>query len=192
MQRSRFAGRLGERVFSPSFSLADDGTLPGRPSSASFDREGIPHRPLALVDRGELRSFLWNTREARAVGRAEGSTGHAAGGSRAAPSIGPTSLLVAGGDLEDDALLRDVERGILLSRFSGNADSVSGDFSGVAKGSFLLQRGEPPRPIQETLVSGNLYELLAAVSGVGRARRWVDGSVLAPLLRVEGVSVTSG
>jgi PmbA protein len=68
---------------------------------------------------------------------------------------------------------------------------VSGDFSGVAKGSFLLRRGEPPKPIQETLLSGNLYEMLAAVSGVGRARRWIDGSVLAPFLRVEGVSVTS-
>ncbi len=190
--RSRFAGRLGERAFSPAFSVVDDGTLPGRPGSASFDREGIPHRPLTLVEQGELRSFLWNTREARAGSRAEGSTGHAAGGSRAAPTIGPTSLLVGEGDQDDDALVRDVAHGILLSRFSGNTDAVSGDFSGVAKGSFLLRAGEAPRAIQETLVSGNLYELLAAVSGVGRARRWIDGAVLAPLVRVEGVSVTAG
>jgi PmbA protein len=192
MGRSRFADKLGQATFSPSISLLDDGTLPGRPASASFDREGVPHRPLALIERGELRSFLWNTREARAASRAEGSTGHAAGGSRAAPGIGPTSLVVAEGDQDDDALVRGVERGILLSRFSGNTDPVSGDFSGVAKGSFLLRAGEAPRPIQETLISGNLYELLASVSGVGRARRWIDGSVLAPRVRLEGVSVTSG
>jgi PmbA protein len=192
MGRSRFAGKIGERAFSAGLSITDDGTLPGRPGSASFDREGIPHQPLPLVARGELRSFLWNTREARAAARAEGSTGHASGGPRAAPGIGPTSLLVGEGDQPDDALVREVAHGILLSRFSGNSDAVSGDFSGVAKGSFLLRSGEAPRPIQETLVSGNLYELLAAVSGVGRERRWIDGTVLAPLVRVEGVSVTSG
>ncbi len=191
MGRSRFAGRIGERIASPAFSVSDDGTLPGRPGSASFDREGLPHAPLALVEAGELRAFLFNAREARALGRAEGSTGHASGGSRTPPSIGPTNLSVGAGDVDDAALLAGVDHGILLSRFSGNTDAVSGDFSGVAKGSFLLRRGEAPRPIQETLISGNLYDLLGEISAISRERRWLEGSVLAPLVRMEGVSVTS-
>jgi predicted Zn-dependent protease len=189
--RSRFAERVGQRIASPGFSLVDDGTLPGRPGSASFDREGLPHAPLALVERGELRGFLFNAREARALGRAEGSTGHASGGSRTPPGIGPTSLAVGAGDVDDATLLAGVDHGILLSRFSGNADAVSGDFSGVAKGSFLLRRGSAPRPIQETLISGNLYELLESIAAISREQRWVEGTVLAPLVRMEGVSVTS-
>jgi PmbA protein len=163
--KSRLAGRIGERMFSESFSLVDDGTLPGRPGSSSFDREGTPHRPLALVENGALRSYLFNTHEARALGRAEGSTGHAAGGPGGPPAVGPTNLLV---------------------------DPVSGDFSGVAKGSSLLHKGSAPRPVQETLISGNLYELLAAISAIGRSARWIGGSVRAPLVRLEGVSVTAG
>jgi PmbA protein len=189
--RSRFAGRVGRSIASPVFGLVDDGTLPGRPGSASFDREGLPHAPLALVEAGELRGFLFNAREARALGRAEGSTGHASGGSRTPPGIGATNLSVAAGDVDDAALLAGVDHGILLSRFSGNADAVSGDFSGVAKGSFLLRRDAAPRPIQETLISGNLYELLGQIAAVSRERRWVEGTVLAPLVRLEGVSVTS-
>lgn len=191
MGRSRFADKIGQRIASPAFSLVDDGTLPGRPGSASFDREGLPHAPLALVEAGELRAFLFNAREARAASRAEGSTGHASGGSRTPPAIGPTNLALGAGDVDDAALLAAVEHGILLSRFSGNTDAVSGDFSGVAKGSFLLRRGEPPRPIQETLISGNLYQLLGEIAAISRERRWVEGTVLAPLVRLDGVSVTS-
>jgi PmbA protein len=190
--RSRWAGKLGERVCSEAFGLRDDGTLPGRPGSSAFDREGLPHRPLPLVEGGVLRSFLFNTREARLAGRKEGSTGHAAGGAGGPPALGPTNLEVAAGDAADDAIVQGVERGILLSRFSGNTDPVSGDFSGVAKGSFLLRAGRPPRPIQETLISGNLFELLGRIEAVGRERRWIDGTVFTPMLRLGGVSVTAG
>jgi PmbA protein len=190
--KSRLAGRIGERVFSESFNLVDDGTLPGRPGSSSFDREGMPHHPLALIENGTLRSYLFNTHEARALGRSEGSTGHAAGGPGGPPAVGPSNLLVGAGTLDDETLVLEVERGILLRRFSGNTDPVSGDFSGVAKGSSLLRRGSDPRPVQETLISGNLYELLGAVSGIGRSARWIGGSVCAPLIRLEGVSVTAG
>ena len=106
--------------------------------------------------------------------------------------MGPTNLVVAAGDLDDDRLIAEVDHGILLSRFSGNTDPVSGDFSGVAKGSFLLRKGDPPRPIQETLISGNLYDLLASISAIGSKRQWIGGTVLTPILRLEGVSVTAG
>jgi PmbA protein len=190
--RSRFADRLHERVCSEAFGVCDDGTLPGRPGSASFDREGLPHRSLPLIEAGVLRSFLFNSREARAARRESGSTGHASGGSTEPPGLGPTNLIVAAGGLSEEALIGEVEHGILLSRFAGNTDPVSGDFSGVAKGSRLLQRGATPRVIQETLVSGNIYELLEAVSGVGREREWIDGTVLTPMIRLEGISVTAG
>jgi PmbA protein len=190
--RSPFRDKIGSRVFSEALTVTDDGTLPGRPGSEGFDREGVSHRPLALVAGGELRSFLFHTREARAAGHAAGSTGHASGGSSAPPGIGPTNLIVDAGEQDEARLLDDIERGILLSRFSGNSDPVSGDFSGVAKGSLLLRRGEEPKPVQETLIAGNLYELLDSVSAVGRERRWIGGTVHTPHVRLEGVSVTAG
>jgi PmbA protein len=189
--KSRLKDRLGEAIASDVLCLVDDGTLPGRPGSGSFDREGIAPARLELIERGELRSFLYNTREARAAGR-ERSTGHASGGPRTPPGIGPSNLLVEPGALDERALLEEVECGVLLNRFSGNSDPVSGDFSGVAKGSFLLERGAPPRAIQETLISGNLFDLLGAVSGVSQQRRWVGGSLHSPTIRLEGVSVTAG
>lgn len=188
---SLLAGKLGERLFSEGLTLVDDAGLPGRPGSSAFDREGLAHQRLVLIDAGRPREYLYNSREARAAERAAGSTRHAAGGARTPPGIGPTNLLLAAGELDRDALLGEVAEGVLLQRFSGNTDPVSGDFSGVAKGSFLLSRGEPPRPITETLLSGNLFELLAQISGIGRELRWIDGSVCVPMLRLEGVSVTS-
>lgn len=189
--KSHLAKRKGEQIAGSRFGLCDDASLPGRSASGAFDREGMAARPLPLICAGELRAFLYNTREARAAGKSR-STGHARGGARSAPGIGPSNLVVDAGDLSPDALLDGIDRGILLRRFSGNTNPVSGDFSGVAKSSFLLRRGESPQPVQETLISGNLFELLSSLSGVGRERSWIDGRVQTPSLRFEGVSVTAG
>ncbi|RMF23985.1 MAG: TldD/PmbA family protein, partial [Deltaproteobacteria bacterium] len=68
---------------------------------------------------------------------------------------------------------------------------VTGEFSGVVKNGFLHEGGSR-RPINETLIAGNLFDCLLHVSAVSRERRRIDGSDLLPAVRLEGVSVTAG
>ena len=134
--KSRLGDKLGERIASPGFSVVDDGTLAGGLGSAPFDREGLPHRRTVLVGDGILHHFLYDGKTARRAKKRP--TGHAQGAARSIPGIGTTNIRVGPGDRSDDELLRDLGQGLLIGRFSGNVDEVSGDFSGVAKGSFLV------------------------------------------------------
>jgi PmbA protein len=83
------------------------------------------------------------------------------------------------------------ERAVWVARLSGSSSPISGEFSGVVKGGCLLRRGERI-PVRETLIAGNLYELLRSVRGVSRELRTLHGIATVPALAVDGISVTAG
>jgi len=187
--RSPLAGRIGQRVAEPSLSVIDDGRLLEGVSSGAFDREGTATRRNVLIENGVLRGFLYDVYEARAAGVAP--TGNGRGGAGSLPAIAPCNVIVPPGAAAYAALCGEPERAVLVSRFSGSSNPISGEFSGVVKGGFLLRKGERI-PIRETLVAGNLYDLLGAISGVSKEVRSLRGSAFVPALRVENISVTAG
>jgi PmbA protein len=189
--RSRLADKLGESVASKQFTLREDGTRPGRPSSASFDREGMPVRAKTLLDAGTLQTFLYNHYEARAAGPGVASTGNASGSVSSLPGIAPTYLELDAGQSSEAELTADSKPILWVGRFSGSSDSVTGDFSGVVKGSFLVD-ASGRRPVREVLIAGNAFEMLKEISGVSKQRRLLNGRALLPSVRVEGISVTAG
>ncbi|MCL0084372.1 TldD/PmbA family protein [Dehalococcoidia bacterium] len=186
---SKWAGKLDERVASSMLTLEDNGLLEGGAGSYSFDREGLPPTALKIIEDGYLRTYMYNTYTARKEGRR--STGHASGGARGLPSIGPTNLIVKAGDKSKDELISEIKEGVLVTRFAGTANPVSGDFSGVVKGGFLIKDGEITNPLIETLMAGNLFELLPRISGLSRETERIE-SLVAPYVRIEEVSITGG
>jgi PmbA protein len=80
-------------------------------------------------------------------------------------------------------------KGLLVNRFSGNVDSVSGDFSGVVKGGHYIEAGKTVCPVKEVMISGNIYELLKQVVDVSREYVDVGGSRM-PYIQIEGCSIT--
>jgi PmbA protein len=185
---SRWKDTLGESVAVSGLNLVDDGRLPGGVATASFDREGIPHQRLPLIEGGVLRSFMHNAYTAHAFGVP--NTGHAAGSAGSLPAIGPTNFMILPGDVTKEDLISEIKHGLLVSRFSGNADPISGDFSGVAKAAYLIVDGKIDRPVAGTLIAGNIFEALKALSGISRETESVFNYTL-PYLRLEGISITA-
>jgi PmbA protein len=186
---SRWGTKIGETIAAPIFSVIDDGLAPAGLATASFDREGVAHRRFALIQEGSLAALMHNSYSANAMGKE--STGHASGSARSIPGIGPTNFEILAGEATKDELIGDIKQGLLVTRFSGRADPISGDFSGVAKGAYLIKNGKLDRPVTGTLVSGNVFQALKDLSGVSQERERVFNFTL-PYLCLEGISVTAG
>jgi PmbA protein len=189
--RSSLAGKLGQDIAASGLTILDDPTDRRLMGLTAFDREGTPTRPFPIVKDGVLQGYLYNGYAAAVDGVQ--STGHASGGARSVPGLGPHGLCVApgaGGGVED--MLGHLNRGLLVGRFSGSVDPASGDFSGVAKSGRWVEAGEVVRPVRETLFGGNLFELLPRILQLSSVQESVMGTALAPWALVDGMAVTAG
>ncbi|MFH1228265.1 MAG: TldD/PmbA family protein [Planctomycetota bacterium] len=186
---SKLAGKLGQKVASELLTIKDDGLIEGGLATSAFDREGMPHKPVFIIKDGLLSSYLYNTYTAKKD--KTGSSGHASGGPNSVPAIGTTNIIVSQGGKSKDEMIADIKNGVLVTSFSGFPNPVSGDFSGVVKGGYLIKNGQIVKPLVETLIAGNSFDLLSRISAVSKERKKVFTSLL-PYIRVEDVSVTSG
>ncbi|MBM3897657.1 MAG: TldD/PmbA family protein [Thaumarchaeota archaeon] len=186
---SKFASKLAKEVASKDLTIIDDGTFVDGLAASSFDREGVPHKRLKIIENGVLRSYMYNTYTA-AKDHVK-STGHAIGGGRTSPSVGPTNIIIEQGKEELNSIIKGIRKGILVTRFSGNVSSVSGDFSGVIKGGFLIQNGQKKHAIKETLMAGNVYTSLNNIHAISKERKLM-GAMLLPYVCVHNISITAG
>ncbi len=86
-------------------------------------------------------------------------------------------------------MVKNVEKGVLLARFSGGNPANNGDFSGVAKNSYYIEKGEIKYPISETMVSGNIREMFENLDEVSSDR--IDfGSEILPWISFSGITVS--
>ncbi|MFC2078548.1 TldD/PmbA family protein [Candidatus Bipolaricaulota bacterium] len=185
---SRWGKMLGEAIAHSSLTVTDNGLLRGGVATESFDREGLPHRELTLIESGVAASLMHNAYSAVAMGA--DNTSHGSGSARSLPGISPTNLSIRPGGASKDELIGGIKQGLLVNRFSGSSNPVSGDFSGVAKAATLIKDGKLDRPVTGTLIAGNVFEVLMSLSGVSSETERVFTATL-PYLRLESISVTA-
>ncbi len=98
-------------------------------------------------------------------------------------------LLATPGDDTLDGIIAGISNGILVSRFSGGAPGANGDFSGVAKNSFLIRDGRVTDAVSETMISGNLAEMLKNITAISR-ETVSTGSYVLPYIAFGGITVS--
>jgi PmbA protein len=184
---SQFGGKMGEEVSSPDLSVTDDGLLKDGLATSSFDREGLPHQRIELIENGILRSYIYNSKTA--FKDSVKSTGNASGDERQSPGVGTTNVIMEGGKTRFEDIVGETEHGLIVRRLSGYPDPLSGDFSAVVKGGFMVKNGEIVQPVTDTMISGNVFDLLRRIDAVSKDRERVMNFTL-PSIKVEGVSVT--
>jgi len=138
--------------------------------------DGYAAQNSTIVQDGVLKSFLLSLYGSRKTGL-----------DRAVNSGG--AFVVDQGDTPFDEMVKSVKKGILLARFSGGSPSDNGDLSGVAKNSYLIEDGEIKYPISESMISGNVADMLMNVTAVSNERIDYGFSIL-PWVAVSGVTIS--
>jgi PmbA protein len=178
---SPLRGRLGERVLDPCLSITDDPHLAFAPGAAEIDDDGVPTRPTTLVEAGVLRAFLYDLDSAGLAGAEP--TGHA-GCSPYVPEVAP-------GEEPHEALLGSLDDGLYVKGLIGFGQSnlANGDFSANVALGFRVQDGEIVGRVKNTMIAGNVYELLG--EGV-RLSADLDPVRRVPWCAIENLSASAG
>jgi PmbA protein len=146
----------GQQIFPPGISLNERPHLQGALGSAPFDGEGVATRDRDLVVNGVLGGYLLDAYSARKLGLT--STGNAGG---------VHNLVVQGDRLDQDALLKGLGTGLLITEMMGQGvNPVTGDYSRGASG-FWIENGAVDRPVHEITVAGNLRDMYQGIIALG-------------------------
>ena len=86
-------------------------------------------------------------------------------------------------------MIKNVDKGILLCRFSGGYPSDSGDFSGVAKNSYYIEKGEIKYPVVETMISGNIGNMFLNISDISNENINFGDRIL-PWIAFNGITIS--
>ena len=187
--QSPFKGKVGEKVASENLTIYDDGLCPGGLRTWAFDGEGAPHQKTLVIEKGVLRSFLYDSYSAKKEGKE--STGNAGrAGYLSTPSIDTTNFHILPGNKTGDEILSEVDDGLIIYYLQGahSSNPVSGEFSVVATPAWKIKKGEITHCSRGVMLAGNIFEVLKNVSLVGNNERQV-GQLISPWIQVENVRV---
>jgi len=195
-KRSFMSGRLGERVMGENISIWDDG-LDERGLPAGFDYEGVPKQRVDFIDRGVARNVCWDTYFATKAGPDHFSTGHAL---PAGATIGPLPLhlFMGAGDASADDMIKDVKRGVYVTRFwyTRTVHPLNVVVTGMTRdGTFLIENGQIAGPVRDLRFTQGYVDALNNVGAVGRALKLVLGDIgggarLVPALKINSWNFT--
>jgi PmbA protein len=185
---SPLAGRIGDHRFDSAFSLVDDPLAEGRSGSRPLDDEGVVSRRFPLVEGGVVCGFIYDLESATRAGVSP--TGHGRRTTFGKPQPAYTNLVVSPGSLAFEALLAQVDDGLLVDELLGvgQGNVIGGAFSHPVALAWRVIKGEVAGRVTGTQVAGNALDLLDRLRGVGRDVEW-RGSQAAPAMVVDGVAV---
>ncbi len=201
-QTSAFAGLLGEQVAAKGVTVLDDGTLPNRRGSLTFDDEGTPSGRNVLIKDGILVGYMQDRQNARLMGT------HATGNGRRESYAHPpmprmTNTYMLGGNENPDALVGDIRDGIHAVGFGGGqVDITNGKFVFSCTEAYLVKNGKRGAPVKGATLIGDGATALGKVRGLGddmaldpgvgncgKAGQWVPVGVGQPTLLIGGLTV---
>ena len=173
---SLYSEKLNEQITHPKL------TFHSRPVSQEIadgyfiTSDGYVAENSTIVDKGILKTHLLGIYGAKKLSK-----------NRAVNDGG--AYIVDVGDKPHAEMIKNIDQGVLLARFSGGSPANNGDFSGVAKNSYYIENGEIKHPLTETMVSGNIREMFENLDEISSDR--IDfGSGILPWISFKGITVS--
>ena len=164
---SRLGDSEGQIIAAPIVTLVDDPFHPENPEPINFDAEGSPTHKKNIIEKGELKTLLYNLKTAAVAGKK--TTGNASkAGYDAAVGLRPFTMYLEGGDMTEEALLAKAGNGVMITSLGGlhaGADPISGDFSLQSAG-FMIRDGKKAEYVKSFTVAGNFYDLLKNITAL--------------------------
>ncbi len=164
---SVYAGRIGEQVASPLITVIDDPSILYQRGFYQFDDEGVFPQKTVLIEKGILKTFLYDRLSAMKAGVE--SNGHGRRESyRFRPIPRMSNTYIAPGNHRPEEIIRSVEKGLFVKKMGGGqVDTISGNFVFEIAEGYLIEKGLLGEPVRGATISGNGPQILQTIDMVG-------------------------
>ncbi|MFC1991565.1 TldD/PmbA family protein [Chloroflexota bacterium] len=185
---SPIGNKLGQTVFDRKLQVRDDPMVAYRPASRPCDDEGIPSQVTPLIEQGVVMNFLYDLQTAGLAKTRSTGSGRRRGG---LPAPSPGAFIITPGETTFDEMVSDIKEGLVVEQLMGatQGNILGGDFSGNVLLGYKIENGKITGRVKDTMVSGNIYQLLNDIAAIGSEAKWVSGSLNTPPLSLPSVSV---
>jgi PmbA protein len=188
---SPLGDKVGQLVFDKKFSLWDDPLIAYQPASQPCDDEGVPSQRTPLISQGVVNGFLYDLQTAALAGKK--STGNGSRGGAGLPNPSPNSLVITPGSATFDEMVADIKEGLVVEQLigEGQGNVLGGDFSGNVLLGYKIENGKLVGRVKDTMVFGNVYQVLKDIPAIGSETKWVMGTLQTPPIYCKELSVSS-
>jgi PmbA protein len=188
---SPIGNKLGEQVFDPKLYLWDDPTIAYRPHSRPSDDEGVPSQRTPLIEQGTVTNFLYDLQTAALAHTQSSGNGSRSHGGQPAPA--PSAFIIAPGNTTFEEMVQDIKEGLVIEQLMGaeQGNILGGDFSGNVLLGYKVENGKIVGRVKDTMVSGNVYQVLKEIIAIGKESKWVGGFLQTPHLYCPRLSVAT-
>ena len=183
--------RWGETAFDDRVTLYDDPLRSFTSGTRSTDDEGVAARRIDFITDGVIGSPFLDLQTAAKCDMAPNGCGLR--GLSTTPSPATSFVSMMPGDTAPDAMIGDVERGIVVQQLlgAGQGNQLGGEFRANLSLGFLIEAGKIAGRVKDTMISGNVYDVLNRVEAISSDTQLVWGSRDLPTLRCTGVEVAA-
>ncbi len=190
-KNSYFMDKLGDQVGIGKLSITDDGQLPEGLNTTAIDHEGATRQTTPIIEKGVLRSFLYDSYYGR-LGKVK-STGNAdrRQGYESTPTISSSTVVITPGTKSFDKMVSSIDKGVYVMdnvMGMGHSNLISGDFSVVATSAYLIEKGEISHPLEPITIAGNLYKSFKDIQTIGSDSKLLQ-AVKTPSMLFDGFTV---
>jgi len=173
---SIYKDKLNELIADPRLTLHSKPVSEEIVDGYFVTSDGYEAKNSTIIEKGILKTFLLSLYGSKKTGIPR------------SVNLGG-AYVVEPGDILFNDMVKSVKKGILLCRFSGGSPSENGDFSGVVKNSYYIEDGEIKYPLIETMISGNLAEMLNQIKNISKER--IDfGSAIFPWVQCSNLTIS--
>ena len=170
--KNKLSQRVADKRLTVSFKPSDSRIV----CKDNYSGEGYISEDFDFIRGGVLQGFMISQYVANKTGF------------NRAPNSGANLVVEPGTESLDDIIAR-TEHGLLVMRFSGGNPGSNGEFSGVAKNSFHIEDGKIASAAGETMISGNLAEMLCSLAGIS-SEFCADGLSVVPYVAFDGITIS--
>mgnify|MGYP006274759165 CR=1 FL=1 len=199
---SAFSGLMGQQVASKGVTVIDDGTIPDRRGSLSFDDEGTPTNRTTLIEDGILVGYMQDRQNARLMGVAPTGNGRRESFAHI-PMPRMTNTVMQGGEAAPEDIRKSVKDGIFAVNFGGGqVDITNGKFVFSCTEAYRVKNGEilypvkgatligdGPTAMRQVRMIGNDMAMDPGIGTCGKNGQGVPVGVGQPTLLIDGLTV---